>query len=185
MRHEKTLARQIHEPTILPHPFPRPVAGLASEDWCNFLASECDTGVSSPPDIDLSCLPMLPPVLPGCTCATQGAENMPTTKAHKTKRCTTLSCRSLFSTRHRRAIGESDSVAVLRQRTFPMGPILPIHDKMAAAADPGADNSADMPGRTIGAQNNVSATVNRVVPAIGGPHAGNAPASGASGLVFP
>src|SRR5580700_3306327 len=49
--------------------------------------------------MDLSILPMLPPVLPGCTCAKQGAENTPKAKAHKMKRCTALSCRSLFPDR--------------------------------------------------------------------------------------
>src|SRR5580692_12289073 len=39
---------------------------------------------SSPPEIDLSILPMLPPVLPGCTCATQGIES--TQKAKLTPR---------------------------------------------------------------------------------------------------
>jgi len=34
---------------------------------------------------------MLPPVLPGCTCATQGTENIPTTKMQRTKQYMGLS----------------------------------------------------------------------------------------------
>jgi hypothetical protein len=40
----------------------------------------------SPPDTDLSVLPIVPPTLPGCTCATQGAENVAMKKMGKMKR---------------------------------------------------------------------------------------------------
>lgn len=43
------------------------------------------------PDMDLSCLPIVPPTLPGCTCATQGAENVATRKMGKMKRRISLS----------------------------------------------------------------------------------------------
>jgi hypothetical protein len=50
----------------------------------------------SRPDIDLSVLPTLPPVLPGCTCAIEGVENIPMIKTHQTKRRTGSSYRDLF-----------------------------------------------------------------------------------------
>jgi hypothetical protein len=42
----------------------------------------------SPPEIDLSVLPILPPVLPGCNSATQGNESIPMKKMDKMKRYT-------------------------------------------------------------------------------------------------
>jgi enamine deaminase RidA (YjgF/YER057c/UK114 family) len=36
--------------------------------------------------MDLFCLPIVPPTLPGCTCATQGAENVAMRKMGKMKR---------------------------------------------------------------------------------------------------
>lgn len=50
-------------------------------------AGVCVFAVLSPPEIDFSVLPILPPVLPGCTCAAQGTENIPMIKTLKTKRC--------------------------------------------------------------------------------------------------
>jgi hypothetical protein len=39
---------------------------------------------------------MLPPVLPDCTCPTEGVEDIPMIKTDKTKRCTGLSYRGLI-----------------------------------------------------------------------------------------
>jgi hypothetical protein len=59
-----------------------PVAALA-EGFLDWILRD-----SSPPEIDLSVLPILPPVLPGCNCATQGTESIPMKKMDKMKRCT-------------------------------------------------------------------------------------------------